>query len=399
MLSDLGVSSFHKATNKGADDTPSIRDVGHRVISPGFQPTIVRGRGPYQPPEVDSQNVDSRKCDVWSFAAILCDILAFLIGEAAAVQVLRNSRYVAGDDYFYRTVIPTGETTKEIDDSNTVLKPQIVRWWEELERRSFGTWVVKYIRVLRHALRPRPSDRSHIRDIVDGLNALAPLMKPEENSEVSSSKPPTDPPLSQKGTPLITVSPESSRSHHESMDHQDTTPQIRNNDQSPPKLLSPGPALPPHSTFPTKRDKSSSQSSSSIGDPNNSAPIVPTPRSQSPSDEPSPNRGFSILAFEGESKISIQLPKKHKGKAVSITPSPLQAVVLCKHSVQFYAKIGGRGMTRKIDLSPDVDWKKIRLASQYFAVYGLKLPHEKQVRWRPASCDRLVLFVLSEAHE
>ena len=385
MLSDFGVSSFHKATNKRAPDTPSIRDVSYRLTSPGFQHTIVRGHGPYQPPEVDLQNVDSRKCDVWSFAGILCDILAFLIGKAAAVEDLRSSRYVTGDDYFYKTVTPTGDTIREIDDSNTELKPQIVDWWEKLERSSV-TWVVDYIRVLRDALRPKPSDRSHIQDIVYGLNALAPLITSQENgtitpeSKVPSSKPQTNPHPSQEGTPFITFSP--SPSHYETMDHQDTASKFGNNDQSLSKLLSPGPALHPDRALPAKHEENSNQNSSSTGDLSKSTLTLPIPRSPSPPEELCPKvhaRSVSILALEERPKISIPLPKRDKVKAVSITPSLLQVAVLCKHSVHFYSKIDRPGMRRQIDLSPKVDWKKIRLASQYFAVYGLKLPHEKQV--------------------
>lgn len=190
MLSDFGVSAFDKATNAKVSDTPSIGDVGHKFTSRGLQDRIVRGHGPYQPPEVDLEGVDNRKCDVWSLCCVLCDILAFAIGKTKAVRELRESRYGPDDDYFYETNSPTGEKIKEIDESNTKLKSQIVEWWHRLERSSASSsarWVIDYIKVLRKALRPKPSDRAGIREIVRGLNELAPSIIAQANESLAKS--------------------------------------------------------------------------------------------------------------------------------------------------------------------------------------------------------------------
>lgn len=195
MLSDFGVSSFDKATN-ARSDTPSIGDVGLRFTSRGFQDRIVRGHGPYQPPEVDLDNVDNRKCDVWSFSCVLCDILAFAVGRTKCVYALRDSRYGPNDDYFYEINPPTKRRIKTIDDSNTNLKSQIVGWWDSLElEHSSAEWVINYIKVLRKALKPKPSDRPGIGEIVQGLNGLAPSIDPQASealatsSQISSSRP------------------------------------------------------------------------------------------------------------------------------------------------------------------------------------------------------------------
>lgn len=195
MLSDFGVSSFDKATN-ARSNTPSIRDVGLRFTSRGFQDRIVRGHGPYQPPEVHFDNVDNRKCDVWSFSCVLCDILAFAVGRTESVYALRNSRYGPDDDYFYETSASTKTKTQTVDDSNTKLKSEISGWWDSLESEHYSTgWVIDYINVLRNALKIKPSDRPGIGEIVQGLSGLAisrdsPASKAlDTSSQISSKRP------------------------------------------------------------------------------------------------------------------------------------------------------------------------------------------------------------------
>ena len=399
MLSDFGVSLFDKETNERAADTPSIRDVGHRLTSRGSQDVIFRGHGPYQPPEVDLMNVDSRKCDVWSFGCVLCEVLAFAIGKTEAVTELRSKRYVGGNDFFYQTMAPRGQQINEIDDSNTKLKSEIVGWWQGLDYSS-GSWVVEYIKVLQRALRPKPSDRPNIVDIVYSLNALAPSIRSETNgvpspeSKVPSSMDQTTGPHSQE-MPSITISPEPSPPHGATLDVQDSAPQSGNQDQVLSELLSPESALHRENAAPFEHEEDGSQNSSSTEDGCEStedavttgmARNLPGERSLSPPDrisveEPTPSVG--VLAFTERHKICISLPKKDKVRAIAITPSPLQIAVLCKRSVHLFSRVDGEEREQRVELSSIVDWKKIRLASQCFAVYGLGRQHEKEVSRNP----------------
>lgn len=409
MLSDFGVSSFDKATNVRVRDTPSIGDVGLRFTSRGFQDNLIRGHGSYQPPEVDLNYVDSRKCDVWSFGCVLCDILAFAMGKTQAVTELRKARYGPYDDYFYETKAPTKERIEKIDDSNTELKSQIVDWWTDLERSS-STWVIKYIQVLRKALKPKPSDRPGIGDIVDGLNKLAPSMAP--NSQLASSKPQTngltfnDTLEPQERRPSIIFSEEPSPQHHEEEALEDAARTGGIHGQSSRNFLSPKAALDRERVLPARNEKDGSQSLSGTdilnggathANPVHVVPDVLERRPPPPPDEPTPERhtpSVSISAYREGPKISISLPKKQNVKAVAITPSAVQVAVLCKHSVHLYSTIDGGEMGRPIDLSPKVDWTKIRLASQYLAVYGLGLSHDKRVSPKIRSCDFPAIFVL-----
>ena len=401
MLSDFGVSSFDKTTNARVTDAPSIRDVGHRLTSRGFQDEIVRGHGPYQPPEVDLANVDSRKCDVWSFCCVLCDILAFAIGQTEAVHSLRNSRYDARDDYFYKTMTSTGDQkVTEINESNTQIKPEIVQWWKDLERSS-TRWVKGFVEVLRQGLKPTPSRRPRIAAIVQGLNELAPSITPQESefvipeSKTISSSPQTNglasPPEAQERGPSITFSTDSSPQRSETRSVQDAELTDGNIGQPSSVLLSPKFALHQERDPPTEHEEDGSQSSTSNENLNNVTthadatngvidirkdPSLPSEGDPS-FERPTPYE--SILAFQERPPFSILLPKKAAVKAVTISPSALRIAVLCKHSVHLYSALDGEKIGKHIDLSPTVEWKKIRLASRYFAVYGLLPSKEKQV--------------------
>ena len=399
MLSDFGVSSFDKATNARVWDTPSIHDVGLRLTSRGSTDRIWRGKGSFQPPEVELENVDSRKCDLWSFGCVLCDILAFAIGKTEAVDRFRNLRRDASDDdYFYRATTPAETRITEVDDSNTELKTQIVQWWKDLEDDiSCPGWVTDYVKILREALRPKPSDRSRITDIVNGLNALAPSITSPESGDLasepkisSSRRQPNGSALqhtleAHEKRPSITVFSELSPPHRETVYPQDAATEGKDYSLPSARFLSPGLPLPRQPSLDAGHKKDSSQSSPSIESQNDSATHdldTPERRALSPPDEPSAKeRTTSInkLVFRERFKISISLPKSKNVKAVAIAPSALQVALLCKHSVHLYSTIDGEETRGHIDLSPEVHWKKVRLASHYLAVYGLGLSNEKHV--------------------
>lgn len=417
MLSDFGVSAFDKATNAKVSDTPSIGDVGHKFTTRGFQDRVIRGHGPYQPPEVELQDVDNRKCDVWSFGCVLCDILAFAIGKTDAVYALRKSRYVHGDDYFYEITSPTAKRIMEIDESNTKLKSQIVEWWDGLERslaRSSAEWVIKYIKVLRDALRSKPSDRRDIRDIVRGLNALATSITAQATGSLPTNSHPA-PSVTQKNglaseqtsealhvRPSITISHEPSQQTHERNDIGNVASTGGSQSHTTPNLLSPESASQPKRVLPTRHEGDGIHDSSGTESPDHSSTpagitnvAVDVPERHRPysPDEPSTERHtvvVNIPAYRENPKLSIPLPKKEHVTAVAITPSTLQAATLLKDSVYLYSTTNGKEIRQPIALSPEVKWTKIRLASEYFAVYGLGACHEKHVSQSLCSCDLAV---------
>ena len=406
MLSDFGVSAFDKATNAQVSDTPSIGDVGHRFTSRGLQDRVVRGHGSYQPPEVDLEDVDNRKCDVWSFSCVLCDILAFAIGQKETVNALRCSRYGPDDDYFYETTSPTANRIKEIDESNTKLKSKVVDWWASLERssaRSSAGWVIDYIKILREALRSKPSDRPGIRYIVRGLNALATSITAQAKGSRPTNFYPA-PSVTQtsdapRRRPSITILPEPRQNTHEGNDFRNVATIGGSQAHISQNLLSPNSALQRKRVLPAQRGEDGTDDSSgtasldhstTLAKATNVAVDVPERRRPLSPDELSPERHTAIInipAYREESKISISLPKKEHVTAVAITPSTLQVAVLFKNSVYLYSTINGKEIGQPIVLSSKVAWTKIRLASGYFAVYGLETCHEKHVSQSLHPCD------------
>lgn len=417
MLSDFGVSAFDKATNAKVSDTPSIGDVGHRFTSRGLQDRVVRGHGSYQPPEVDLEDVDNSKCDVWSFSCVLCDILAFAIGKSGTVYALRDSRYGPDDDYFYETISPSAKRIKEIDESNTKLKSKIVEWWDNLERsfaKSSAGWVIDYIKVLREALRSKPSDRPSIRDIVRGLNALATSITAQAtgslptNSHLAPSVTQVNGLAAQQTSeaphrrPSITISHEPSQQIREKNDSRNVAPTGGSQDHLSPSFLSPESAFQRKRLLPARHEEDGYHDSSGTESTNHSTTLaksanvgvdVPEGRLPYSPDEPSPERQAAIVnipAYRKESKIFISLPKKEHVTAVAITSSTLEVAILFKNSVYLYSTTNGKEIGQPIVLSSKVEWTKIRLASGYIAVYGLEKCHEKHVSQSLHSCDLAV---------
>ena len=394
MLSDFGVSSFD-AGNARVPNTPSIRDVGYRLTSLGFQDRIVRGHGPYQPPEVDLENVDGRKCDVWSFSCVMCDVLAFAIGRTEAVHRLRNLRYNGGDDYFYRTKAPL---RTEIDNSSIELKPQIVQWWETLAKeRSSPGWATNYVSILRKALQSKPSDRPDVSAIVRGLDELARSIATQETavldpeSESLSNSPLMNGTVSQysltaqQRRPAITISHDVSPPHRVEGHIGDLASTNRDHGHSSSAYLSPDSALQRERGLSAGHEVHASQSSSSSeGQDNGGMPASDTsePQASLPPEETFSERrtsSVSMLNFKERSKVAVSPPKKDKVLAVTVNPSPLQVAILCKNAVHLYLLNDGEEKSRHINLTPKVDWKKIRLASHYFAVYGVESSNKKIV--------------------
>ncbi len=170
IITDFGISAFHKESHEPIQEIPTIRDVTSRLTSLSG---VVRGRGPYQPPEIGlqrekaelgwrphvRQKLDFRQCDVWSFGCVLSDVLAFALNRSRGIQDVREARTQEGNDYFYKFVEPVREID-EISASNTKLKESFVDWGKQIRERNHGTWVCGYLDILfKQCLVTHPADR------------------------------------------------------------------------------------------------------------------------------------------------------------------------------------------------------------------------------------------------
>ena len=192
MITDFGISAFYKESHKPTQEIPTIRDLTSRLTSLS---EVVRGRGPYQPPEIGLERkkeefdlgshhrrrLDFRQCDVWSFGCVLADVLAFALDRSQGIQAVREARMEDGNDNFYKFV----KTLAEIDDisaSNTQLKESFVDWGEQIKERYPEPWVLGYWEILfQQCIITRPADRKCIGTIRANLNGLFPKLNSAKN--------------------------------------------------------------------------------------------------------------------------------------------------------------------------------------------------------------------------
>ena len=172
MISDFGVSLFDKVTNEPTSDVLSARDIGRRATSRANQTIIHRNQVGYSPPEIGLPNCDGRKCDVWSFVCILCDVLAFALGRTQGLHGFRNLRFHE-DDNFFEIKSNHKDRKKKIDESNTEVKKRIHTWLQDKETEKSYPWVPEFVKVIRQGLIPDPINRPEIRSIMTGLDRIS----------------------------------------------------------------------------------------------------------------------------------------------------------------------------------------------------------------------------------
>ena len=191
-LTDFGISTFRKSNNSPVDEMPSLRDLTTRVTT---DPRPRRGQGPYQPPEVylekaksakfifssDVSNVDGRKCDTWSFACIMCDLLAFALKKGLGVAEMRKARFGGENNHFFsQDPLPISAGTR-ITAHNTQVNKGLLEWLEDFRNPPTPRWVPGYLRIVECTLIPCPEDRvKGLKFITRSLSDLSNLIGDEE---------------------------------------------------------------------------------------------------------------------------------------------------------------------------------------------------------------------------
>lgn len=167
MLTDFGLSVLHRPRGYPASTTASW-----------YSGTEARrGTGTFQAPETDPQffsysgNISS-KADIWSYGAILCLILAFMMHGHQGVHLLdgRRTRSASGrpeDDFFYTL------TGLQEDRKDAILKPSIDQWLNNIHNNPESpTWAKKLTKIIRTCLdilAPRRDPASKLCDSIRGL--------------------------------------------------------------------------------------------------------------------------------------------------------------------------------------------------------------------------------------
>ena len=403
MLSDFGVSLFEKSTNKKATTLHAIRDVGPRLTSRANRSNVMRGHGPYEPPEVNLETVDGRKCDVWSFGCILCDLLAFALGGTKAVAEFRGLRYDHEDDKFYRAQHSLTDRTKVINNSNTALKPGVVTWLSE--RKTAQPWVADYVAVVLKALVPDPSARQGIREIMEDLSKLSRKMStgttslgidsslPLRGPSFTISEPPGITPshnFKAKGTNESSSSGGSSSQPHKTYSSKSTSPPV----SAPGQVRTPETTDPPSRLVSSPEEADKQTTGSTRSDPSHIVDSTShaTPISQSSQLERSLSFGASSAAQYQPwgYKINLNIPRRKKVIALALAPSVNKVAFLFKDSARVFSTSSESAGYEDIDLPSNVDWRKISFASHYLAMYGIAPSHEKRVSG--IMCHLLLIF-------
>lgn len=192
MITDFGISAFYKNSHEPIQDMPTIRNLTSRLTS-----LSVRGRGPYQPPEITLERkneelhpahrsrhmLDYRQCDVWSFGCVSLDALAFALNRRQGIQEIREVRTQDGNNNLYKFVNSV-EAIDSISASNTELKEKFVNWGKKIRESNAEPWVQGYLDILfRDSIVPCPADRKRIGDIKSSLGDLHPKLNSATHSK------------------------------------------------------------------------------------------------------------------------------------------------------------------------------------------------------------------------
>lgn len=385
MLTDFGVSVFDKTTNQKATRVYSIRDVGSRLTSKANKDEVMRGYGPYQPPEVDLDKVDGRKCDVWSLACILCEVLAFAFGRGRAVHRFRALRYDGKDDYFYRAKGSSEDRARVIDSSNTELKSEIKEWFRAHPNVSTHIWVAPYVSIIERALIPRPLDRPDMKEIMHGLNSLPVNIPPgpgtsdgfrnSDQLQLPSSMP------IQPRRPSITFADDTATISRDILPH--------NNGESvaarPPFWETPEALAQQSPTYGHYRYQKTSSSSTELSSRHSgrltvdTTSSIPIPVSEQPSPYPL-HRLWPLgkaTKYERDSRTSLNLNTKQSVDAIAVTPTGDKVAFLYGRQLHAYlTRDGSRtGTIEELtprDIKPPVKWIKVCIANNFAVTYGVR---------------------------
>lgn len=380
MLTDFGVSVFDNATNQKATRVQSIRDAGPSLTkSRANKDEVARGHGPYQPPEVDLDTVDGRKCDVWSLACILSDVLAFAFGRGKALRTFRELRYDGKDDFFYRAKGSSDDRARGINSSNTELKPKIKDWFRAHPHISTHPWVDPYVSIIERALVPRPLDRPNMREIMHDLDSLPVDILPSPGTldgfrNSDQLQLPGSVPV-QPRRPSITFS---------------SGEVLRRPDRAPIAARPPSWEMPEASplqspTFYHRRDQSIDSSNTEVSSRQNHRLTVDTISSIlipiSDNMSPYPLHRLQPLSkaskYEVDSRTSLNLNNRQSVDAIAVTPTGDKVAFLCGTQLFAYlTRDGSRtGSVEELippNITPPVKWIKMCIANKFAVTYGIR---------------------------
>lgn len=173
-ISDFGISSFKKVINTKEQVFLSIRDLAEQQTSTATNRNL---EGAHRSPENHSTNTEpfsGRKSDMWSFACILCEVLAFSLGGKSFLKDFRKQRTQgnAGENDAFFSV---GE--KRAADSPTtesIINGSVVHWLQRLSDQFVKErfLVENVVELILSTLRIVPGERLRANQVYEKLELM-----------------------------------------------------------------------------------------------------------------------------------------------------------------------------------------------------------------------------------
>ena len=200
-ISDFGLSAHSEPVRRRSrrthmDAPTTLRDYTNTYTSPQSSlQDICRANGPYQSPEIALERekaskfgsysigeewLDERQCDVWSFACILCSILAFALDMTKGYNYLLQQRapFNERDDNFFsfKKSFEWHEDS-QINDQNTEIKRGVVKWMDHT-KQWHEEWAGRFVTMLKQTMvvNPDPAVRKNMQYIKSALQSLGQLL-------------------------------------------------------------------------------------------------------------------------------------------------------------------------------------------------------------------------------
>lgn len=402
-ITDFGISAFYKDTHKPTQEVPTIRHMTSQFTSLS---DVVRGRGPYQPPEIGLERkkeelgsdprvrrpLDYRRCDVWSFGCVLSDVLAFALNRSQGIREIREARIQDGNDNLYKFVEGV-EAIDNISASNTKLKEKFLEWGNQIRGSIAKPWVQGYLDILfEKSIVPCPTDRKSIGIIKTSLWELSPKLTSaiDANNLTKQGELELTQRKSPQGLPGPSISIQKSQEEH----GQDSQEQLTEQNPHKEGRLSAGNLQGPFSLnamsaarrrAPTKKPQDSPSESSSSSmirrkhqNPGNGviegSPSVSAQSQKNPADD---QQLWIVDADLTPSIIPVSLDKKASVKAVALESTGERIAILCETKVYIFPTREPEPSGQKsLDISAEVKWANVRIAHPWLAIFGAKESNE-----------------------
>ncbi|KAL8949694.1 MAG: hypothetical protein Q9222_004223 [Ikaeria aurantiellina] len=173
-ISDFGISSFKKDQNTKDQTFFSIRELAEHQTSTATNRTL---EGAHRSPENHSsydRPFSGRKSDMWSFACILTEVLAFVLGGKDRLKEFRRQRGRGGADNGDAFFNIKEDSTVKSSEIKSLMNESVNEWLHELTERApeGSNWVKDLAELIHDTLKIVPSERLRAHEVYERLERI-----------------------------------------------------------------------------------------------------------------------------------------------------------------------------------------------------------------------------------